>query len=924
MVRSTKMSIGFQQCWKRYNCYAISIKYFLMLLLPMLLLGQLSMAQAPANAHRWQAGDGWRYDASGNLTIITTNAQNLPLGIVRCASSAETESQLEKFKGAYKTTVQGGFSIEPLPYAGKLPCFSQKTESRGVAVAAPSPGEEIVWFNFDIRPLAGTYQFQIVTNENVGWALFHVDPSLAGPPATGSGTYPPTATGLSGDYGNLVYADCGVSGNGWSTITVPSFTKPSNYYLAMWMAEPGVTTFSNSMNLVYKSRFGCGGSTCALEKSGNDVLTCNTNGTYTVCATYFGSAGKWAISAPGASSYTVTTYNQANQVVTTESNPQFVELGTTSGSFPQNDIKAVICATYPLGTNYAVTLTPNGPPSDAPNNYIACTTSGSFSGTGLTAISATETHINVACNGGATGSIDLTPSGGTAPYSYTWTASNGGAIPAGQANSQDLTGLVAGTYSVVVSDASGATTVCTATKQVVITEPNALSCVAVQTRAVSCNGGADGEAVVTPSGGTAPYTFSLGGQTNNTGVFGGLAAGPYTSTVTDANGCQTTCQVIIGEPDILIATPFSIDASCAGNDGSASVTISGGSGSYSVVWTKVGAPSFNMVGPSISGLSAGTYTFVVEDANGCRATANLTLGAATCGHIFPTGTTCCQYATGQTNQLFYACYKVNAASKTVTNMIPGVFFYYADAIAPATLGANNSFYIEVRQTRDLQNFKLFLSQNDANVRLTDGVCEKVNYTIAYPENGVIRYFVTGATPGRKYIISVKYDVKSTLGSTYASDDPPDVQYTFRAYVATTIADLVTALVEPNSEGILTARFGCSDNTVPVEGDCITPTVTTRAQMNVPTFDEQVSSLTATAYPNPYNDKVRFTLQSPLSGQGSLEVFNMLGQRMATVYQGFIEAGKTKVVEFNVPDANRTSLIYSFKVGNQRVSGKVLH
>jgi hypothetical protein len=83
-------------------------------------------------------------------------------------------------------------------------------------------------------------------------------------------------------------------------------------------------------------------------------------------------------------------------------------------------------------------------------------------------------------------------------------------------------------------------------------------------------------------------------------------------------------------------------------------------------------------------------------------------------------------------------------------------------------------------------------------------------------------------------------------------------------------------------------------------------------------------LTATAYPNPYNDKVRFTMQSPVSGQGSLEVFNMLGQRLATIYQGFIEAGKTRVVEFNVPDVNRTNLIYYFKVGNQPVTGKLLH
>ncbi|MCB9252823.1 MAG: M4 family metallopeptidase, partial [Flavobacteriales bacterium] len=81
------------------------------------------------------------------------------------------------------------------------------------------------------------------------------------------------------------------------------------------------------------------------------------------------------------------------------------------------------------------------------------------------ALSSTQTNVD--CNGNATGSIDLSVTGGTITYTYVWTASNGGSVPSGQANNQDLSGLVAGDYSVAVTDKNG----CTQTKQITITQP---------------------------------------------------------------------------------------------------------------------------------------------------------------------------------------------------------------------------------------------------------------------------------------------------------------------------------------------------------------------------------------------------------------------------------------------------------------------
>jgi hypothetical protein len=85
-----------------------------------------------------------------------------------------------------------------------------------------------------------------------------------------------------------------------------------------------------------------------------------------------------------------------------------------------------------------------------------------------------------------------------------------------------------------------------------------------------------------------------------------------------------------------------------------------------------------------------------------------------------------------------------------------------------------------------------------------------------------------------------------------------------------------------------------------------------------------SKITATASPNPFQDKIRFNLVSPVTGQGSLQIYNSMGQNVTTVFQGLIQAGVPKIIDYTVPSANRTSLIYSFKLGNQQVTGKLLH
>jgi gliding motility-associated-like protein len=237
-----------------------------------------------------------------------------------------------------------------------------------------------------------------------------------------------------------------------------------------------------------------------------------------------------------------------------------------------------------------------------------CTTTVSATISQPAILALTETHTNVLCNGGNTGAIDLTVSGGTAPYIFVWTGGSG---------LEDITGLTAGTYIAVVTDAH----LCSATLSVTISQPNIL--VATETHTdVLCNGGT-GSIDATITGGTAPYTYSwTGGAT--TEDLSGIPAGTYTLTVTDGNGCTTTVSATISQPATLTATETHADVLCnAGNSGSIDLTVSGGATPYTFSWTG-GATS-----EDLANLTAGTYTVIATDANGCTATLSVTISEPT-------------------------------------------------------------------------------------------------------------------------------------------------------------------------------------------------------------------------------------------------------------------------------------------------------
>ncbi len=234
----------------------------------------------------------------------------------------------------------------------------------------------------------------------------------------------------------------------------------------------------------------------------------------------------------------------------------------------------------------------------APGGVATGTTCGVF----VNGINGTlSSQGNVTCFGGANGSATVSATG-VSPYYYAWAPSGGTGATA--------TGLVAGTYTCTITNLCGGVTTVTVT----ITEPAVLAASTTSSN-ITCFGSADGSASSNVTGGTSPYTYVWSNGATTSGI-SGLSAGVYTCTVTCANGCVTTTSATITEPAVLTASTSLTNISCFGsNDGSATLTASGGTSPYTYLWSN-GDPTATTLG-----LSAGTYVGTVTCTNGCTVTA---------------------------------------------------------------------------------------------------------------------------------------------------------------------------------------------------------------------------------------------------------------------------------------------------------------
>src|SRR5574343_1024203 len=229
------------------------------------------------------------------------------------------------------------------------------------------------------------------------------------------------------------------------------------------------------------------------------------------------------------------------------------------------------------------------------------------------ALSLTSTTVNVACNGNATGSINVTTTGGTPGYFYQW--SNGSNIVMPNIT-EDLSGIIAGTYTIKTTDANG----CQAQLSQTITQPLApVSSVPTLTH-INCFGGTTGAIVSGITGGTAPYTYSWSNGATTANIVN-VSAGTYTLNVLDNNGCNYSFTYTLTQPTNPLNTVLTgTNVLCFGNStGEVTSAVSGGTAPYSYLWNNGSTNS------SITGVLAGNYNLVVTDSKGCTTNSSITI-----------------------------------------------------------------------------------------------------------------------------------------------------------------------------------------------------------------------------------------------------------------------------------------------------------
>lgn len=261
---------------------------------------------------------------------------------------------------------------------------------------------------------------------------------------------------------------------------------------------------------------------------------------------------------------------------------------------------------------------------------------------------------NITCFGANNGTINVTVTGGFAPYNYEWTKYQD---PGFASSAEDLSNLAPGTYFLVVRDENDSYST---QLSVTLTEPASALSINLTGINISCFGNNNGSITANVSGGTSPYTY-LWNNGATTSSINGLSPGAYTVVVNDAKGCNVSTGYNVTEPSLLTVVMTGTNASC---NGSATATPAGGTAPYTYMWNN-GATT-----QTISSIPNGTYTVTVTDANNCTVSGSYTVtGNST---INPT-----------TQLVHVSCFGGSDGSITVTS---------AGGTAPHTYSINGSIY----------------------------------------------------------------------------------------------------------------------------------------------------------------------------------------------------------------------------------------
>jgi len=418
------------------------------------------------------------------------------------------------------------------------------------------------------------------------------------------------------------FGDPGSGANNTSTLTNPShiFNTPGTYTVQVVVTNCtgskdsitqtvtvitcGFTATATPTNISCNGQ--CTGSAAAAATGGSPAYTYLwNNGQTTQTATGL-CTGTFTVTVTDASSSTTTT-----TVAITQPAAITATISSTPASCGMNNGSAAVTAGG--GTpGYTYAWSPSGGSTSAATGLAAgsytasvtdangCTQTQTVTITQSTVMAISTAAIPDTCNQSVGTATATVSSGGTSPFTYQW--NNG-------QTTQSASGLSPGNYTVTVTDVSG----CTGTSTVVITSTGGPAVVLSSQTNVLCNGGTNGSAAITASGGTSPYTYNWSPSGGTNASASNLSAGTYTVIITDAGGCSSIQTVAITQPVAITATATSLPV-CGSNNGSATASAGGGTIPYTYLWSNGGTQS------QISNLTSQNYSVTITDASGCTQT----------------------------------------------------------------------------------------------------------------------------------------------------------------------------------------------------------------------------------------------------------------------------------------------------------------
>ncbi|MCS7035095.1 MAG: choice-of-anchor L domain-containing protein [Saprospiraceae bacterium] len=371
-----------------------------------------------------------------------------------------------------------------------------------------------------------------------------------------------------------VAARCHGEASGVATVTAAGGVGPYQYQWAGGQTtNVAVGLPAGTHGVTITDAAGCAKATFALITQ-PPPLTLNATATHPTCAN--GANGSASVSAQGGT-------------------------GALSYAWSTTPVQNTAVVTQLASGNYTVTV----------GDQNGCTATASVTLQAPPAIAVALAPEDARCHGQPSGNISATAQGGTGTLAYAWSTTPAQSTPT-------AINLTAGTYTVTISDQNG----CTATASATVGQPAPLA-IGLSLQNVRCFGENTGGVLANASGGVAPYTYAWSSSETTPNLVQ-KAAGIYTLTLTDANGCTAIAKAPIEQPPALQLTAQQQNIACHGqNTGRISVSPSGGIPPYAALWS----------GPGVNGdtrtvldqLSAGQYALTLTDANGCTQTQTFTL-----------------------------------------------------------------------------------------------------------------------------------------------------------------------------------------------------------------------------------------------------------------------------------------------------------